>query len=245
MSSNELLPKSDDTQTHPESDGLRRLFGRRQAFKLRPRQARLMNELLPKLEVHLSESNNLDLREVTGTAADTTLHLEIGFGGGEHLVAQARAHPEIQFVGCEPFVNGMGKILGQIDGTDISNIRLFAGDARRLVEQLGDASLDAAYILFPDPWPKTRHHKRRYVQDATLTELARVLKPGGRLRIASDIPGYIRWTLEHMARQPNFVWTAETCEDWRKRPDDWPPTRYEQKALKAGRVPSYLEFRRS
>ena len=207
-----------------------------------------MAELLPRLSLSMPAGDDaaarFDPRSALGIPADTPLHLEIGFGGGEHLAAQAAANPDIQFIGCEPFVNGMGKMLAQIEDAGLTNVALFAGDARTLAARLPEASLDAAYLLFPDPWPKTRHHKRRYVQDESLADLARAVKPGGQLRIASDIPGYIRWTLEHMARQPGFSWAAEKPEDWRNRPADWPATRYEQKALKAGRVPSYLEFRR-
>ena len=174
----------------------------------------------------------------------TTISLEIGFGGGEHLIAWARKAPREGFLGAEPFVNGMAKMLAHIDDTGVTNIRLFAGDARRLVEALTDASLARVFILFPDPWPKKRHHKRRYVQHDTLREIARVLVDGGLLRIASDIPAYIDWTLSHIATHSEFLAVARGTTNGSERPADWPPTRYEQKAREQGRTSTYLEFRR-
>jgi tRNA (guanine-N7-)-methyltransferase len=177
-------------------------------------------------------------------ALPKNISLEIGFGGGEHLVEWAKRHPAKGFIGAEPFVNGMGKMLAHLDDEKLENVRLFAGDARRLVEALAAASLARVFLLFPDPWPKTRHWKRRYVQDETLIELARVLEDGGSLRIASDIPHYIDWTLARMARRPEFV-AVHPAGGWRERPPDWPPTRYELKAIREGRMPVYLEFRRA
>lgn len=176
-------------------------------------------------------------------ASPSRVSLEIGFGGGEHLIAWARAHPCEGFVGAESFLNGMGKMLVHLDEAKLSNVRLFAGDARRLVAALADASLARVFLLFPDPWPKKRHWKRRYVQDETLAELARVLEPGGVLRIASDIAPYIEWTLERAARRPEFT-AVHPDGGWRTRPESWPPTRYEAKAIRAGRACTYLEFRR-
>ncbi len=178
-----------------------------------------------------------------GASSVERVSLEIGFGGGEHLIAWARANPEEGFLGAEPFLNGLGKMLVHLDEVKLANVRLFAGDARRLVAALRDASLARVFLLFPDPWPKKRHWKRRYVQDETLAEIARVLEPGGTLRIASDIAHYIEWTLEIVARRPEFT-PAHPAGGWRERPEDWPATRYEQKALRAGRACTYLEFRR-
>jgi tRNA (guanine-N7-)-methyltransferase len=174
-------------------------------------------------------------------ASPRSISLEIGFGGGEHLIAWAKLHPAEGFIGAEPFVNGMGKMLAHLDDEKLENVRLYAGDARRLVEALKPESLARVFLLFPDPWPKKRHWKRRYVQDETLGQLARVIEDGGMLRIASDIPHYIAWTLERAARRPEFVAVHEGA-GWRARPADWPPTRYEQKAVREGRVPAYLEF---
>ncbi len=220
----------------------RRLYGRRQAFKLKPNQERLIDELLPKLAITLPETGMLDLDALFPHARE--VWLEIGFGGGEHLAWQAAQNPDVGFIGVEPFINGMAKVLVQIEALGLSNIRLLQGDARNLIERLPEASLGRAFLLFPDPWPKTRHHKRRYVQQETLDELARVLKDNAEFRVASDIPAYVAWTLERVMPHPEFDWTAERAADWQNRPQDWAPTRYEQKALKAGRVPAYLRFRR-
>ena len=235
-------PSSADTPDTPQ-DGLRRLYGRRQAFKLRGRQAALIDQLLPKLAIELPEEGELDL--ATLFPGKDEVHLEIGFGGGEHLVALAKANPNVGFIGAEPFINGMAKILSKIDDDGIANIRLLAGDARVLLEKLPAASLARTYLLFPDPWPKSRHHKRRFVQTWVLDLIARALKDGAEFRVASDIPGYIAWTLERVMPHPAFEWTAEGPADWRNRADDWPGTRYEAKAIKAGRRPAYLTFTRN
>lgn len=245
----------------PSLDGLQRLWGRRQAFALRPRQQALFETLLPKVALALPADvapSSLDPRSffssplvgeggaalaAPGEGDLQKISLEIGFGGGEHLIEWARREPGEGFIGAEPFVNGMGKMLAHLDDAKLENVRLFAGDARRLVEVLEPASLARAWLLFPDPWPKTRHWKRRYVQDETLAEFARVIAPGGTLRIASDIPHYIEWTLERIARRPEFIAMHEGA-GWLARPADWPPTRYEQKAVRAARVPVYLEYLR-
>ena len=171
--------------------------------------------------------------------------MEIGFGGGEHLCEWAKRAPDEGFIGAEHFINGIAKMLTHIEEERLSNIRLFTGDARKLIEALKDQSLDRIFILFPDPWPKKRHHKRRIVQDATLHEIARVLKAGGTLRIASDIPGYIDWTLECMSRRAEFLRAAESLEHPEERPAGWPETRYERKAIREGRRPVYLDYRRA
>ncbi|MFZ1989107.1 MAG: tRNA (guanosine(46)-N7)-methyltransferase TrmB [Alphaproteobacteria bacterium] len=248
-------------------DGLKRLWGRRQSFKLSARQEQLFQSLLPRIQIILPDSSvpgSIDPVELfahpsPGRSAPalsppagrgkgegpSRVSLEIGFGGGEHLCAWAKRHPDEGFIGAEHFINGLAKMLTHVDEEKLANIRLFAGDARRLVETLKDASLDRVFILFPDPWPKKRHHKRRYVQDDTLEEIARVLKDGGTLRIASDIPDYIEWTLEHVAKRAEFMRTRGSLENAHERPADWPPTRYEQKALREGRLPQYLDYRRA
>lgn len=226
----------------PEQGGLRRLYGRRQAFRLRDRQARLVDELLPKLEVQIPDGGVVDLGALF--PGKDEVWLEIGFGGGEHLAWQAAHNPDVGMIGAEPFINGTAKLLSKIDEQGHQNIRILPGDARPLLEHLAEASLDRAFLLFPDPWPKARHHKRRFVQPHVLDELARVLKDGAEFRVASDIPDYVAWTLERVMPHPAFEWTAEGPADWRQRPADWPQTRYEAKAIKAGRRPAYLKFRR-
>ena len=172
------------------------------------------------------------------------VRLEIGFGGGEHLFAQATAHPQLGFIGCEPFVNGMAKILALIEAGGNDNVRLHAGDAIDLLAWLPPVSLARIDLLYPDPWPKRRHWKRRLVQDRTVAMMARVLRPGGVFRFATDVPDYAAWTLERMAHAPDFFWTAERADDWRKPWDGFCGTRYEAKAKRQGRAPCYLVFRR-
>lgn len=169
------------------------------------------------------------------------LVIEIGFGGGEHLVAQAQAHPDQRFIGAEPFLNGVGSCLRHIEESGVQNVRLWHGDAREVLARLADASLDRCYILFPDPWPKARHHKRRLIQPDFLVELARVLKPGAEVRFATDWANYAEWTLEMFHKEPRFVWLAECADDWRKAWEGHVPTRYEQKKL-GDCAPVWLRF---
>ena len=161
----------------------------------------------------------------------TPLILEIGFGGGEHLVAQAAAHPDARFIGVEPFLNGVASCLRHIEESGVQNVRLHQGDARDVIARLPEASLDLVYILFPDPWPKTRHWKRRLIQREFLDELARVLKPGGEVRFATDWAHYAAWTLDLFTHDPRFTWGAERASDWREPWLGHVPTRYEQKRL--------------
>jgi tRNA (guanine-N7-)-methyltransferase len=221
----------------------RAFFGRRKGHKLRSRQVDLMATLLPRLALTLDQPPPSRLVQMFPRPAEA-VRLEIGFGGGEHLIAQACAHPATGFIGCEPFVNGMAKILASIDAGAIDNIRLYAGDAVDLLAWLPDASLDEVDLLYPDPWPKRRHWKRRFVQDRTVAMLGRVLRPGGLFRFATDIPDYAAWTLERLMRAPDFSWTAECADDWRKPWAGFHGTRYEAKAKREGRTPCYLEFRR-
>lgn len=169
------------------------------------------------------------------------LVLEIGFGGGEHLVAQAQAHPEQRFIGAEPFLNGVGSCLRHIEESGVQNVRLHHGDARDVLTRLPDASLDRCYILFPDPWPKARHHKRRLIQRDFLAELARVLKPGAEVRFATDWANYAEWTLEMFHKEPRFSWLAERADDWRHAWEGHVQTRYEQKRL-GDCAPIWLRF---
>ncbi|MFP3942245.1 MAG: tRNA (guanosine(46)-N7)-methyltransferase TrmB [Alphaproteobacteria bacterium] len=232
-------------RTLPAREGLDRLWGRRHGKRLRPGQKRLLETLLPQLRVPEPEpGEHLDIAALFGGHTPAAVWLEIGFGAGEHMCAQAETHPAAGIIGCEPFVQGMAKALARIDEKRLENIRLFDGDARRLLTWLPPGSLSRIFLLFPDPWPKKRHHKRRFVQQETLDEFARLLRPGGEFRFASDIPSYVRWTLEHVVRHGGFEWTAERPADWRERPPDWPPTRYEAKAVRDGRTPTYLRFLR-
>ena len=220
----------------------RAFFGRRKGHALRPRQAALLQTLLPRLALDLSKPAPADLRRLFDDVDG--VRLESGFGGGEHLIAEAERHPRTGFIGIEPFVNGMAKALAAIDERKLSNLRLHHGDATEVLAWLPDASLARFDLLYADPWPKRRHWKRRFVQDASVAQIARILKPGGELRFASDIPDYVAWTLVRLLRSPDFTWTAETADDWRKPWADFTGTRYEAKAIRQGRVPCYLIFRR-
>jgi tRNA (guanine-N7-)-methyltransferase len=170
--------------------------------------------------------------------------LEIGFGAGEHLAEQAEHHPEIGIIGCEVFEDGIVRLLGEVVRRRLGNIRLFADDARLLLAALPSNSIGRVFILFPDPWPKRRHHKRRLIAPATLDLLAEAMSDGAELRLATDDRDYLAWMLEHTIAHPDFAWLARRPTDWRERPEDWPATRYEAKARAAGRMPAFLRFRR-
>jgi tRNA (guanine-N7-)-methyltransferase len=217
-------------------------FGRRKGHPLRPHQAGLMETLLPRFAVDLRSPPPDPLAALFAQADD--VRLEIGFGGGEHLAAEAAAHPRTGFIGCEPFVNGMAKALALIETQSLANIRLHFGDAADVLAWLPDAALARIDLLYPDPWPKRRHWKRRFVQDASVATLGRVLRPGAEFRFATDWPDYAEWTLERLMRSPLFAWTAEKADDWRNPWASFTSTRYEAKAKLAGRVPCYLVFRR-
>jgi len=219
---------------------LRRLYGRRQGHRLRGNQAALVETLLP--QVSVPATGPLEAGLLFGDARP--LWLEIGFGKGEHLAALAAAHPDIGFIGCEPFLNGVVGALQQIDERALSNVRLHMGDALDVLDRLADASLDRIFLLHPDPWPKVRHAKRRFVNPGPLDALAAKLRPGGELRIGTDHPIYCRWTLMQMAGRRNFEWQAATPVDWQQRPVDWPPTRYEAKARRQRHEVWYLRYRR-
>lgn len=219
------------------------LFGRRKGKALRPYQAGLMATLLPEIRVDIA--HGLGDPAALFPHRPDDLRLEIGFGGGEHLIAEALAFPEIGFIGCEPYVNGMAKILTQIEAHNIGNIRLFAGDAAELLAWVPAHSLLRIDLIHPDPWPKRRHWKRRFVQDATVVAMAGILKPGGEFRFVSDIDDYCAWTLAHLMRSPDFVWTAERACDWHHPWAGYTMTRYGRKAEREGRKAAYLRFRKT
>ena len=221
------------------------LYGRRRGKPPRPARQALLQRLLPELALSLKgvAPRSLDPRSLF-PHAPAEVWLEIGFGAGEHLAALAAAHPERGFIGVEPFQAGLARMVAHVAEKNLRNVRLFGDDARLLLAALADRSLGRAFLLFPDPWPKTRHHKRRFVQRETVVEIARLLTDGAEWRLATDDMGLCRWMLAHLADRPEFEWLAESPADWRTRPADWPPTRYEQKARAAGRRPAYLRFRR-
>ena len=215
--------------------------GRRRGRPLRPGRKALLANLLPRLEVAVpSAGGELDLAALFGDAGD--LWLEIGFGAGEHLAWQAARHPEVAFLGAEFFVNGIAGLLREVEAERLENIRVFQGDGRDLLDVLPENSVARAFLLFPDPWPKLRHHKRRFVQPEVLDRLAAVMRDDAELRMATDHRDYLRWMLRLTTAHPAFRWLAAGPRDWRLRPADWPGTRYEQKALGEGRAPSYLRF---
>ena len=216
-----------------------RLYGRRKGRPLHVRKSRLMDELLPKLELTLPVDGKLVWQSLF-MQQPKALWLEIGFGGGEHLAAQALRHPAIGFIGSEPFVNGIASLLDHLDRASIGNVRVFPNDARLLLDALPDASVERCYILFADPWPKAKHAERRFVGSENVPRLARVLKPMGELRLATDDARLADWMLVQMRSSLDFdeIYNAPVP------PGDWVPTRYEQKAIKAGRGPVYRAYRR-
>ncbi len=220
----------------------RRIYGRRQSHRIRPARKRLLEERLPELQIHIPDDGSpIDLGELQNPTCSQHW-LEIGFGGGEHLAGQAEANPDALLIGCEPYVNGVARLLSLIEGID--NVRVVIDDARLLLKALPKASLEKIFVLFPDPWPKVRHQKRRIVNPETLADMARVLQPDGELRLATDIMSYARPMLFSALAHGHFHWLAERPTDWQERPDDWPGTRYEEKARKAGRQPVFLKFQR-
>jgi tRNA (guanine-N7-)-methyltransferase len=195
----------------------------------------LVDERLPGLRIDLAQPIPPDAGVVW---------LELGFGGGEHMAAQAKAHPGVLVLGAEPFVNGVASAVRHIEDAHLDNVRIHPGDGRELIAALPDGSIDRVFILFPDPWPKTRHHKRRLINADAIAELARVMKPGAVLRFATDWADYLGWTLQRFSAAPAFGWTAERADDWRLAPPDHAPTRYQQKRL-GDCAPVFLEFRRA
>ncbi len=220
----------------------RRLFGRQKGHALSSYRERLMADRLPMLRVPFETLTPESIAPALFDDECRAVWLEIGFGGGEHLVWQAQANPSVGLIGCEPFLNGVARVLGEIDRHNLKNIRLHNDDARQVIDWLPENQIDRCFILFPDPWPKKRHAKRRLVTQDFLTDLARVMKPGAEFRFATDIADYVRTGLHAILSCGHFDWPAETAADWRVRPADWPATRYEAKADREGRQRYYFSF---
>lgn len=217
-------------------------FSRRHGKTLTPRKKQVMRELFPEIEItreSIADGTSIDTL-FPENPAPISVSLEIGFGAGEHLAGLAKANPEMACIGCEPFINGVAALVDHMDVGDIHNIRIYPDDVRELIAALPDDCINTIYILFPDPWPKTRHHKRRLVNQQTLSMLSRVQKKSGKLLLASDHHGYASWMLEHVMAHPDYAWTAKEKADWLTPPSFWVNTRYETKAM-ASDVPIFIE----
>jgi tRNA (guanine-N7-)-methyltransferase len=218
-------------------------FGRRRGKTIRPLQATALAGGLKRYRLDLDQPAAADVRALFPVEV-SDVRLEIGFGGGEHLRHEASGHPNTGFIGVEPFVNSMAKMMVAVEETPLANLRVYDNDATQLLDWLPASSLAGIDLLYPDPWPKKKHWKRRFVSPVNLDRFARVLRKGGAFRFASDIDSYVNWTLLHCAAHGGFAWVAEGADDWRKPYAGWPGTRYEAKAFREGRTPAYLTFRR-
>jgi tRNA (guanine-N7-)-methyltransferase len=218
-----------------------RSYGRRRGRAPSARQKALWQDLLPRVAVPDDPGRLRNLADLFPQPV-REVWLEVGFGGGEHLVWQARRHPDVGFIGCEPFEDGVVKLLSAIEAEGLANVRVHPNDARPLLRLLPQAGIGRVFILFPDPWPKNRHHKRRLLSPATLRELARLMRPGAELRLATDIGEYAGAMLRVALANPSLEWTAAGPDDWRRRTSDWPETRYERKAVGQGRRCYYFRF---
>ena len=233
----------DNKESKPKN--FRNFYGRLKGKGLRALQKKLLNDQLEKLSIPAVKyeiNPDRKLIELSDLFKNvTSFSLEIGFGGGEHLVYQAERNPNIGFIGCEPYINGVAMLAGKLSKLELANVRIHPGDVRDLFDVLPDGSIDSVFLLYPDPWPKKRHHRRRFVTSEYLIELQRVMKTGALLKIATDIPDYVRQSLQEVCKH-QFSWTATDAQDWRVCWSDWIPTRYESKALREGRRPYYLTF---
>ena len=219
---------------------INRLYGRSIGHKLRPSQQRLLDTLLPQIAV--PADGEINSRRLFGE--DRPIHLEIGFGSGEHLAARADLLPDHGFIGCEPFINGVATALAHVRDRQLANVRIHGGDALDVLRRLPDGALSFVYLLHPDPWPKARHAKRRMINDGPLDLIAARLQPGGEFRLGTDDPIYCRWSMMVMNRRRDFDWLAERPSDFLNRPGGWPETRYEAKARREGREVWYFRYRR-
>ena len=218
------------------------LYGRRRGRRRRDGREALLGAALERISVVMPPAGTpLDAR-AGFEPPPSAVWLEIGFGGGEHLAAQAETNPDVGFIGCEAYLDGVASLVRTLTERGIANVRIFADDARLLIDALETASVEQVFLLFPDPWPKARHHKRRFVEPENVDALARILVDDGCLKIATDHAEYCRWILAHLVADASFEWTARTPADWRVRPADWPATRYEAKARRQGRSSTYLNF---
>jgi tRNA (guanine-N7-)-methyltransferase len=240
------MSKENRTDRHASGAPWRNFYGRLRGKTIRASQHDyLENDLAPLSPGPVTWQDNPDRLPLDTDAlfGGKPVWLEVGFGGGEHMVHMAATYPQIGLIGCEPFVNGVAMLLGKIRKAEVTNLAVHPGDVRDLFDVLPDESIAKAFLNYPDPWPKKKHHRRRFVTPEYLQPLYRVLKPGAEFRVATDIPDYVRQVLEQVPKA-GFDWLAETPADWRTPWDDWLSTRYEQKALREGRTPHYLTFRR-
>ena len=237
---------SDKAQIQPIGERTKYIhYGRRRGRKLRTGRQHLLDTMLPNIRVPVTGSGRVDSTKISGIRKKfSSLWLEIGFGQGEHIAAQAQGNRDTLLIGCEPYVNGVSSLLRTIDAEEIDNILIHDEDARVLIDALPDASVGRLFLLFPDPWPKSRHNKRRFISRPNLVRIARILEDGAEFRFATDHPGYARWALWHTLNHAGMEWPAECAADWRIPPLDWQTTRYEEKALADGRTCTYLTFRR-
>lgn len=233
-------------KTHPSGAPWRNFYGRYKGKHLRKSQEVYLDQDLARYApgpVDWDVNPDRKAIDLQSLFPNRDVWLEIGFGGGEHMLHQAERNPGIGLIGCEPYINGVAMLLGKLRKAEAQNIAVHPGDVRDMFDVLPDRSISKAFLLYPDPWPKKRHHRRRFVTPEHLAPLARVLKPGAEFRVATDIPDYVRQTLETVPKQ-GFEWRCECPSDWREPWEDWLSTRYEQKALREGRSPHYLTFRR-
>jgi tRNA (guanine-N7-)-methyltransferase len=229
------------TDQQHKSRSTEAFFGRRKGKPLRERQAEGLASLLPELTLDLESEPPRDLADLFPLPVES-IRLEIGFGGGEHLIHRAVESPSVGFIGIEPFVNSMAKLLSRVDDLGLKNVRVYDDDATQVLDWMPEASVDRIDLLYPDPWPKRKHWKRRFVSAVNLDRFHRVLKPGGQFLFASDIDTYVNWTLAHCRDHHGFEWTAEQSSDWLTPFAGWPGTRYENKARREGRSSAYLTF---
>ena len=235
-------------EKHVSGAPRRNFYGRIKGKSLQKSQERYMSEDLEALKPkNVTWADNPDRNLIHPREwfeDDREIWLEIGFGGGEHLVHQASSNPDKGIIGCEPYINGVAMLLGKIRSAKVNNIIVYPGDARDMMDILPKETISRAFLLYPDPWPKTRHHRRRFVTPEHLEPLAACLKSGAIFRVATDIEDYVRQTLEEVHLNGNFEWLAESASDWKQPWDDWISTRYELKALRENRTPHYLTFRK-